>query len=347
VSYTNQTCSSISDLFTKLGTFLGGTPGWTIPAPAAATFAARKNAAGYDICFAAHWNSGSPNNVGIYQWYGAAYNSAVHASAQTDDSGNGVTTSTDATLDDARYAPITNTPIQFWCFEDDHYFHVVVETVADTYVHFGAGQLDKFNDWTGGEYVYGFKPPTAAGTQGTQGHATSILLDGLLQASGAPSLPTANAFAATIHAEQIYSGQSASEKWCVSMGDHAGSLGTDRAAFARRHWLGGYRAGPMAKAITMFRGSLGRGLCPMAPIVSFHWLRSPDELYGPMGQMKDVRMVNIRDFDGGEEITIASDVWVMFPSYKKSIDVNGDPDDGNSSAGESGYQGIAYKKVTT
>jgi hypothetical protein len=220
--------------------------------------------------------------------------------------------------------------------------------VADTYVHFGAGQLDKFNDWTGGEYVYGFKPPTTAATQSTQGDATSILLDGILQTGGTPALINAQLFAATIHAEQIYSGQSASEKWCVSMGNHAsGSLGTDRAAVARRHWLGGYRAGPMAKALTMFRGSIARGLCPMAPIVSFHWLRSPDELYGPMGQMKDVRMVNIRDFDGGEEITIGSDVWVMFPSYKKAIDASGDPDDSSPSAGESGYQGIAYKKVTT
>lgn len=340
MSYINEACSSISDLFTKLGTFLVSTPGWTIPTPAANSFAARKNAAGYDICFAAHWDGATPSNVGLYQWFGAAYNNAVHASAQTADSGNGINTSTNATLATGRHVPITNTPTQYWCFEDDQYFHVVVQVDSDDYVHFGAGQLDKFHDWSGGEYVYGFRQSAVNANTMVYNDCTK-LLDGILATSGSTTLSNAQLYAATVHAASL-PGQGGSEIWLVSMGDQAsGSLGTDRAGNARGHWMGGYRGGPFAKAFGMFRGSNARGLCPMSPIVSYYWRRSPDQIYGPMGQMKDVRMVNIRDFAAAEEITVGSDVWVMFPSARKALV------DGNSPVGYSGYQGIAYKKVTT
>ena len=89
MSYTNDTLTDLADLFSKLGTFLGGTPGWTI-STASGVFAARKTGSGYDIGFAAQWNTGTPSNVGIYQWYNAAYNTGVRPDQQTNDSGTRV-----------------------------------------------------------------------------------------------------------------------------------------------------------------------------------------------------------------------------------------------------------------
>jgi hypothetical protein len=345
MSYTNQTTSSLPDLISKLNTFLSGTPGWTTNhVPASGVFAARKTGSGFDIGFASQWNVASPNNLGIYQWIGGAYNAGVNPWQQTNDSGNGAASTVDATLGSNRHAPITNTPVQFWCFEDDNYFHCVVQATATIFVHFGAGLLDKTSDWTGGEYVYGYRRDTANGaTQVLSAGSATYLLDGLLQ-NFTPGLTTlAETYAATIHAEGL-AGQGGSEKWCVSMGNQpSANLGNDRQGSPqpRRHWLGGYRGGPHAKNLGLFRGSLQRGLCPMYPITSFYWRRSPDELHGPMGQMRDVRGLNIRDFAAGDEITVGSDVWVVFPAGQKSAA------DIITGTGFTGYQGIAYKKVTT
>lgn len=345
MSYTNQTTSSLPDLISKLNTFLSGTPGWTTNhIPASGVFAARKTGAGFDIGFASQWNVASPNNLGIYQWYNAAYNTGVNPWQQTNDSGNGAASTTDATIAAQRSALITNTPQQFWCFEDDNYFHCVVQVSATIFVHFGAGLLDKYNDWTGGEYVYGHRRDAARGTDAMGVGTATYVLDGLLSNLAASSLTSgAELWAATVHAEGL-AGQGGSEKWCVVMGNQpSASLGNDRQGSPqpRRHWLGGYRGGLHAKNLGLFRGTLGRGLCPMYPLTSYYWRRSPDEVYGPMGQMKDVRGVNIRDFAAGDEITVGSDVWVVFPAAQKSLA------DTMSGTGFSGYQGIAYKKVTT
>jgi hypothetical protein len=345
MSYTNQTTSSLADLISKLNTFLSGTPGWTTNhIPASGVFAARKTGAGFDIGFASQWSTAAPNNLGIYQWYNAAYNTGASPWAQSNDSGNGAASTTDATLGTARSVPITNAPLQFWCFEDDHYFHCVVQVTSTIYAHFGAGLLDKFNDWTGGEYVYGHRRDVNFSGNAALGVGNStILLDGLL-ANTSPGLVTgAELWAATVHAEGL-AGQGVNEKWCVSMGNQASAnLGNDRQGSPqpRRHWMGGHRGGLHTKNLGQFRATLARGLCPMYPITSYYWRRSPDEVYGPMGQMKDVRGANIRDFAAGDEITVGSDVWVVFPAAQKSA---ADTMTGN---GFTGYQGIAYRKVTT
>jgi hypothetical protein len=347
VSYTNQTTTTLADFISKLNTFLAGTPGWTTThTPASGEFAARKTGAGFDIGFATKWDTGTPSNLGIYQWYNAAYNTGANPWAQTNDSGNGAASATNATLATARHAPITNTPVQFWCFEDDNYFHCVVQTTTTNFVHFGAGYLDKFNDWTGGEYVYGFrKDQNNTGLAALSGPSATILLDGLTADVSGFGYNDAELFCATMHAEGL-AGQGGSEKWCVVMGNQASAnLGNDRQGSpqARRHMLGGYRGGVLMKNLNVaFRGSLGRGLCPMAPIIPFYWRRSPDEVYGPMGQMKDVRQINIASFVAGDEITIGSDTWVVFPAAAKSS-----ADAMSGGAGFTGYQGIAYKKVTT
>ena len=346
MSYTNQTTTTLADFISKLNTFLSGTPAWTTThTPGSGEFAARKTGAGFDIGFATKWDTGTPSNLGIYQWYNAAYNTGANPWAQTNDSGNGAASAVNATLAAARHAPITNTPIQFWCFEDDNYFHCVVQSTTTNFVHFGAGYLDKFNDWTGGEYVYGFRKDVSfsAAISMNVGSAT-YLLDGLTKDEATASYNDAELFCATMHTEGLAS-QGASEKWCVVMGNQlAANLGNDRQASPqpRRHMLGGYRGGVLLKNLNVaFRGTLGRGLCPMAPITPFYWRRSPDEVYGPMGQMKDTRMLNIANFAAGDEITIGADTWTVFPAAAKSVA------DQMTGTGFTGYAGIAYKKITT
>jgi hypothetical protein len=56
--------------------------------------------------------------------------------------------------------------------------------------------------------------------------------------------------------------------------------------------------------------------------------------------MKDVRGVSIRNYVGGQELTVGADTWIVFPTREKW------PGSGAYTA-KSGFQGIAYKKITT
>ena len=78
----------------------------------------------------------------------------------------------------------------------------------------------------------------------------------------------------------------------------------------------------------------------MYPIVPFYWNRTTNNITGPLGQMKDVRGLNIGNFAEEEEILVGSDTWVVFPTYRKTPTTT-------NVTGYTGYQGIAYKKVTT
>jgi hypothetical protein len=345
MSYINEQTTSIVDLLGKLDTFLSGTPGWTVDfsgaMQTAGEFGARKTPSGIDIGFAMQWDTGTPDNVGTYHFHGAAYNTGNAPYAQNDDSGNGAASTSNATLDTARRVEMTADPLQYWAFEDDHYFHVVVEAATGFYMHFGAGMMEKFGDWTGGEYVYASRQETNFSTDVGIKNGTTHLLDGLAADAGAPQPTAMEPYCATIHCESL-PGQVAGGKYAVHMGlQGSGDLGNDRQSVpkGREHFTWGYRAGPYARLLSRFDGSDLSGHLPMYPIVSAYWRRGTNDLYGPMGYMKDVRGVSIRNYVPGQELTIGGDTWMIFPSYRKWVS--------GSHSNFSDHQAIAYKKVTT
>ena len=62
--------------------------------------------------------------------------------------------------------------------------------------------------------------------------------------------------------------------------------------------------------------------------------------WGPVGQVPDVFRVNMKGLDAEEEITVGSDTYTVFPLMNK--------DSANTldNEGYSGYEGLAYKKIT-
>lgn len=80
---------------------------------------------------------------------------------------------------------------------------------------------------------------------------------------------------------------------------------------------------------------------PLVPIyVGLHSDFESALRWSPVGQVPDVFRVNMKSLDAEQEITIGSDTYVVFPLINK--------DANNTVAGEgySGYEGLAYKKIT-
>jgi len=338
MAFTNQQTSSVADLFTKLYTFATSN-GWTGDHNdySNGKVAFSKSPGSNKLFVSFRWDTSTVQYIGIYQALGFS-GTGTDPGNHTDDSGNGKVSGTNATLATGRhiYIPQSATvPIQFWAFEDDHYIHVVVETTADTYVHFGIGLGDKKGDWTGGEYCYGHKQILASSLVAVK-KGTSILLDGLSDNSDTPT--DMEDYVATVHAEGLPN-EGGSSKWAINAGNiGSGSLGTDRGSNARIHFSGGFRAGPIARPFGRFSANSSSGIVPGYPLGLFYWNRTNGYKYGPMMFIKDVRGVNIQYFTGGDEITVGSDTWVLFPAYKKAV---------GSLTNTSAYQGIMYKKVTS
>lgn len=341
MAFTHQTCSSIADMFTKIEAFLSG-QGWsTHLATGSGEFAAWKNPSGSIwVTMACQWDTSTPRHVGVFQWHGQAYDTGGSTGTvpydQDDDSGNGSASTSDSTLDDARHVDLgAGGPTEFWVFEDTNYFHIVAKHTTNRYMHFGSGYLTKFNDWTGGEYCYGQTVDETYNSDTAVRIAASYLLDGLSQRQSPGIFTGLENHCATLHIEGM--DEQTTEKWAVCMGNQpSANLGTARNSDARIHVSGGYRSGMFPPLLGQFAGTLGRGLVPLYPIIPFYWNRTNGDVYGPLGQMPDVRGVSIKNFSAEDEITIGSDTWVVFPSFRKTT---------GSTTGGTNNQGIAYKQV--
>lgn len=342
MGFINETTSSLSDFVTKLNSFLVS-EGWTSD---------ELNLAGGEwgisrgtIFVQARWDTGSPNALGLYQSLGFIGVGTLPGN-QTDDSGNGAVSGTDATLLTQRNVVITNSPIQYWCFTSNsspHYAHVVVQITLTTFVHFGFGIIDKIGDWTGGEYCYGHRQQTGFNNSVAILTGTSALLDGGSADGGPPTPSNMEEYGATVHMEgmpnQVGGG---SGKWGVALGaQNPANIGTDRAAVARQQLVGGFRGSYLARAFGRYQSAPTDGLAPMYPIALWYDDTSNVTVsvtaVSLLGWMQDVRAFNIKDFVGGDIVLVGSDEWYVFPTYIKG--------ETGALTGTSAHQGIAYKKI--
>lgn len=358
--FINEATSSLADFLTKLDAFLttsgGGNPAWTAEDvdglgnsldTSTGEWAISKtdSATGEHCEVAFQWDTGSPNNLGIYQYNSGSgpgnYNNANSPWAQTGDSGNGAASTTDSTLATSRYVPIGNSPIQYWAFAGDTYAHIVVEVSSGEYRHFGFGVLDVFNDWTGGAYAYGWRYQTAPGA--SDAHALEVrsthLLDGRCSDSGGTTMSD---FAATIRCVNLPN-QPASGLWAVHSGSIVAGYGQDRQGTPRDRVLfsGGFRQSPEAGLFGLHVGTITAGNLQTYPIVSYYIDENDgvgDDPVYPMGLMRDVRGISLKYFEAQQTVEIGGDTWHIFPSKNR---VAGS---GATVQGSTGFQGIAYKE---
>jgi hypothetical protein len=104
-------------------------------------------------------------------------------------------------------------------------------------------------------------------------------------------------------------------------------------------WLiGGFRAGPTTGPLSRFHGTPLQGILPLTPLNIF-WRRPSGNILQPMGMMPDVRAVNVKNWTGGQEVSVGSDTWVVFPTREKGVGVVSGQGTRN--------QGIAYLRVNT
>jgi hypothetical protein len=330
MAFTNQSTVSLVDFITKLDSFLT-TNGWTQDefTVGDGTWAVSNVGTGREVRIVAQWDTSSPNFLALYHYIGGAYDSMNDPWGQINDSGNGTNAGTlDTQIDDSRSVQITNTPVQFWAFEDDYYVHVVVEISTGAYRHFGFGMLDKFNDWDGGAYCYGQWP--GAGPNYNTGVSENVLapFDGFSSGS------LVQRYTTTLHVENVGT-MLAAQKWAIHGSDGMTITDQDRQASPqdRERLVWGARNGPVAIPFAPQAGTDLAGNAPLTPIV-VALADTTGQI--PLGQIQDVRQVSMRNYVGGNTIVVGSDTWYLFPAMEKKT----------SLFAATGNIGLAYKQVS-
>lgn len=328
MAFETATASSVSDLFSKLSTFLVA-QSWTDRAlTTAGTKGFARTAATDPIEVQFRWDTGTPEYVGIFHSLGFTAVGTLPGN-HTNDSGQGVISGTNATIATGRHARLVNTTMPYWFFEDDYYCHVVVQVNAgppEQLIHFGVGNLIKRGTYTGGSYCYGAK--RSGVTSSAVMADGSMILDGLATGSGM------TAFVPSLHAA-LLQGQGAAEQWYLVWADSAsGNQGTDRNSDDRHFVQGGFRGGLAPRFFARPSAQAVSGLIPMYPISLFYRDIVPavDEVF-PLGDMPDVFGVNIEHFTVGQEVDQGGDTYLLFPSWR------------NQNSNGTRFQGIAYKKI--
>lgn len=323
MAYSSSTFTDQDSLIQAFNDYVTGlTAPWTaddLDKPNDEASFSRASAAGGTIGIDFEWDG---SDISIHQHLGYA---SQPPGSNTDDSGNGG-------LTERRINGVGDAGTRTYHFfhidaSTERYVHCVVEYASGLYRHFGAGELVKGGaDYTGGEYAYAnFWDQTIGGIDTPLG-AHSILLD---SSCSNPNL------AATLHVEGLQN-QPASGKWAV-LGNIA-TPGNDTAGNGRAQCFGGARSGPYLSTFAMFQPSNLTGLVPMVPNHVFY--RNPNTSpvrWYHLGVQPDVRILNMKNFNAEDVLTIGGEDWMIFPAVRKQF-LQADSE-------ESWNMGIAYRRT--
>lgn len=322
MAYQTGSATDVGDLIDDLQTFLGSN-GWTVDEFDNSTnYRCSVHRGTVYVHF--KWDNSSPDYVGVYHSLG--YVATNQPWEHTNDSGN---SDSSAPYDGARHVNFESSGpfTAYHFFVTNDYVYVVVEVSSGVFRHFGFGTLEKCNDWTGGEFCYGMFWDQGTSQIDSPLGVHHFLLDGVNSSA---------ARGGTVHAEGLPD-QGGSDKWLVSSSNS--TPGNDGDGNTRYRCSGTSRAGGYTVPVGWMRNSQLNLYVPLAPVLVYYvnTLDVPDT-YFLLGQMPDIAIVNIHNFSPGDEVTIGSDTWKIFPWVRKQF-LQADTE-------ESWNAGVAYKKIT-
>jgi hypothetical protein len=197
--------------------------------------------------------------------------------------------------------------------------HIAVEEKPMIYHHFGFGSIEKFLNFTGGDYIsggyYSWITTTNAGhaTYGTWGSFTGIGAAYPQSAMYCPNLDAANKIDSTYN-YRLFSGP---------VGTSSNRPGVDFGYTSLRVAGGATSLPYVAKVggelspVSFPMPNSWSGTAPLLPII-FYAINGKDLNYaGPAGYFKGVRVLNIANFNPRDEISLGPDTWKVYPVRAK------------------------------
>lgn len=180
------------------------------------------------------------------------------------------------------------------------------------FAHFGWGvSPEKYNDWTGGAYKYGFQ--WSSGNPASEepfntGHR--LLLDSV------PAGVAPGSDLQTIRASGLPD-QSASGDWLVFTSSDSSVTTTDANGNGVDKCYGFTRHGPWPAALLHIRGNPSNAWIPKIPIEIAYKSNAQDTRAYPLGRMRNIFVCNIGNFQPREIVNLGGQDYQVFPWAQK------------------------------
>lgn len=204
------------------------------------------------------------------------------------------------------------------------YAYAVIETEAGTYRHFGMGVLEKLGDYVGGNFMHGsYWDYVNSGSSDPDSANHGMPFDD--RCNG----PYIGKPASTVIRADVPGGDPGPSYW------YPNTTMTGTMLFARAGWRGTTNADyGTIKLPYQAAASELTGRAPLMPL----WVAAArgSSLFSDMGYPPGMRAIRMDNIEPGQEYTIGSDTWVVFPVSRRN-GANGTPN--------TGIYGYAYRKV--
>jgi|GEM_PF-1892886 hypothetical protein len=243
--------------------------------------------------------------------------------------------------------PMATSLYAYHLFSSGDFIHVVIEEMPGRFRHLSFGFINKYGAFAGGQYLTAGCPiesfTTTPNAFNTSNHMIPFGANGLgpsrasLASNGYPgSYVRADIDGWTVGWRLISTGSYTTEQldaygcssYANATNNRAGYIGsgTQNSLNTLAHDLA-YHCSPQSY----------NGLAPMLPCyVGVN--RTPYVgTWTLLGEFPDVRFLNISNFNPGDELTLGTDVWKIFPLWNKAYTLGAEP--------ISYDYGLAYRKV--
>lgn len=219
------------------------------------------------------------------------------------------------------------------------YIHVVIEETAGQFRHFSIGNVKKYGTWTGGQYVQA--------SHWAEHTFPSDFSSAMRLPFGASGQEYAFSFdkPANVHRADI---DTLTGNWVylttTTSSPTPGRFGPasySNNALDRRGNGGGGAVGTnndLGGALFYDQSPMGwNGLAPLLPLYVTCTRNGSVNNWSMLGEFMDVRYMNMSNFAPGDEFTIGSDTWKVFPIFAKTY---------STGAHAVSYDhALAYKKI--
>lgn len=215
------------------------------------------------------------------------------------------------------YGPLAG----YHLFITEDYVHLAVEVVTGSFTHMCFGTIDKAGPFNGGDYVtgtawtyrYWYDYNKSSEMNSPTSYYNATLFDSYMNL-GSPYYQDCN------NARIRFDADGAVGNWLSFGGGACGFMRNDSLVW---NTLGNRNP------------STFNTMSPLLP--SIITALRPSGGYAIMGTVKDVRAINITNYQPKDIITLGNDEWMVFPMIRKGT--------GTYREAVSGNLGIAYRKV--
>jgi hypothetical protein len=244
--------------------------------------------------------------------------------------------------------PLATSIYAYHLFSNGDFVHVVIEETVGRFRHLSFGFIKKYGTFAGGQYLTAGTPIESFTTSALAFNTSTAMVPFGSNAQN----PTRSGIASSAYPGTYV--RADIDGWAVgwrliSSNTYFDSSQMDAYGCSVYSNTVNGRAGYLSSGMQVSMNALGHdigyhcspqnynGLAPMLPCyVGVN--RSPyNATWTLLGEFPDVRFLNISNYNAGEEITLGTDTWKIFPLWNKTYTVTSEP--------VSYDYGIAYRKV--